>query len=145
MPNVDLNWIAIVVAVIVSFALGSVWYGVLVRDAWQRAMGYTGEFAPPTSEVIRGSLINIVGSLLMAYVLAWLVGAWMSAPTAAGAPPSWFMAGLVVGIFAWLGFIVPTFLSAVAYERKSWTLFGINAAFQLVSTVVMALIIAFWR
>jgi hypothetical protein len=36
-------------------------------------------------------------------------------------------------------------LNGVSFEKKSWKLFSINAAFQLVSLVIIGMILTFWR
>ena len=144
-PDIELNWPAIAVEVVVSFVLGSVWYGVVVRDLWQRAMGFTGSALPTGGEAMRGSVINIVGTILTAYVLARLIGAWRPAAWGGAAEPASDVAiALMVGSLVWAGFAVPILLNGVAFERKRWTVLLINAAFQLVSVLAMALILAFW-
>jgi hypothetical protein len=40
---------------------------------------------------------------------------------------------------------VPVLLNGVSFERKSWKLFSINAAFLFVSFQIIAMILAFWR
>jgi hypothetical protein len=48
-----------------------------------------------------------------------------------------FMDGLTGGFFVWLGFFVPQQFSSVAWERRSWTLFGVNVAYSLISMLVI--------
>nr|MDQ2970707.1 DUF1761 domain-containing protein [Acidobacteriota bacterium] len=43
------------------------------------------------------------------------------------------------------GFQVPVLLNAVAFERKSWKLFFINAAYLFVSLQIIAMILSHWR
>lgn len=143
-PNIDLNWLAIIVAVIASFAIGSLWYGMVFRDMWQRSMGMT--MTPTTNELVRSSAIGLVGTLLMAIALAWLIGGWRAtAWGAAGPDGSKIAAGLVIGLIAWAGFIIPSGLNNVAYERSNWTRFALGAGYQLLSILAMALILALWR
>ena len=40
LPDLDLNWLAILVAAVSAFALGGLWYGVF-KNAWCREMGMT--------------------------------------------------------------------------------------------------------
>jgi hypothetical protein len=145
-PTVELNWLAIGAAVVASFVIGSVWYGVVFRDMWQRAMGFTGDMRPSGAETLRGSIIGIVVSILTAYVLARWIGAWQPAAWGGtGEADSDFNIGILVSLMAWAGFVVPVLATGVAYERKSWALFVLNALFQVISIVVMGLIIAFWK
>jgi len=50
-----------------------------------------------------------------------------------------------VASFTWIGgYYVPVFLISVAYEQRSWKLFGINAGYHLVGLQVIAQILAYW-
>ena len=49
----------------------------------------------------------------------------------------------ILGFFLWLGLIVPTLLSSVLHEKKSWKLFWINAGYRLVGLMPIALIFFF--
>jgi hypothetical protein len=40
---------------------------------------------------------------------------------------------------------VPLLLGAIAWEGKSWTLFGINAAYHFLNLQIIAMILAYWR
>jgi hypothetical protein len=48
-------------------------------------------------------------------------------------------------IFTWLGFYVPGHLSSTVWEQKSWKLFGINSGYNLLSLLVAALILCYWK
>jgi hypothetical protein len=50
---------------------------------------------------------------------------------------------MMAAVFTWLGFFIPVDLSAVAWERKSWTLFFINTGYHLLSLVIMAVILTY--
>ena len=52
---------------------------------------------------------------------------------------------LVGALIPWLGFAVPMLLSGVAWEQRSWKLFGINAGYQLAALLTAAMILAHWR
>ncbi len=143
-PTIGLNWLAIIVAVAASFAVGSVWYGMVFRELWQRSMGMT--MTPTSSELIRSSIIGIVGTILMAIALAWLIGGWRATAWGSAGPDApRVTAGIVIGLIAWAGFIIPSGLNNVAYERSNWTRFALGAGYQLASILVMALILALWR
>jgi hypothetical protein len=53
--------------------------------------------------------------------------------------------GFFAGFFIWIGFVVPILLNGVAFERKSWKVFGIAAGFQFLSLQAMGMILSFWR
>jgi len=64
----------------------------------------------------------------------------------AGQPddPSWVY-GLFGAVFIWLGYVVPVLLNTVAFEKRSWKLFGINAGFHLAALLAMGMILSYWR
>jgi hypothetical protein len=139
-----LNWPAVLVSVVASFAIGSLWYGPLFGKVWANAMGF-GDMKPTGAEIAKGSLLNLLGTLLMAFVLAHDVAAWRPSTWKAGADNPAHLYGFFAGFFVWLGFVVPILLNGVAFERKSWKVFGIAAGFQFLSLQTMGMILAFWR
>ena len=48
----------------------------------------------------------------------------------------------MAAVFTWLGFFLPVDLGTVAWEKKSWKLFGINTGYHFVSLLVVARILA---
>ncbi|MDQ2870251.1 MAG: DUF1761 domain-containing protein [Acidobacteriota bacterium] len=144
-PIIHLNWLAILVAVVASFIVGGLWYGPLFGKPWKKEMGVPDDAKPSGAEMGKALGLNVLGTLLTAYVLAhevqgWRPSSWNAGPDAPAATYGFFAA-----FFAWLGFVVPVLLNGVAFERKSWKLFGINASFQLVSLVIIGMILTYWR
>ncbi|MGB2867737.1 MAG: DUF1761 domain-containing protein [Bacteroidota bacterium] len=45
--------------------------------------------------------------------------------------------------FTWLGFFVPVDLGVVAWEQKSWKLFGINSAYHFLSLLIVSAIVSY--
>jgi hypothetical protein len=144
-PQIHLNWLAVVTSVVASFAIGSLWYGPLFGKIWARAMGFGEDMKPTGAEIARGSLINLVGTFLMAYVLAHDVSVWRPSTWNAGADRAAHVYGFFAGLFVWLGFVVPILLNGIAFERRSWKVFAIGAGFQFLSLQAMGLILSLWR
>jgi hypothetical protein len=144
-PQIHLNWLAIVVSVVVGFLVGGLWYGPLFGKAWKKEMGVPLDAKPTGSEMGKSLSLNVVGTFLIAFVLAHDVLGWRPSAWNAGAdaPPAVY--GFFAAFFAWLGFMVPVLLNGVAFERKSWRLFFINAAHQFVSLQIIGMILTFWR
>ena len=144
-PEIHLNWLAVLVSVVASFAIGSLWYGPLFGKIWANAMGFGDAMKPTGAEIAKGSLLNLLGTFLMAYVLAHDVAVWRPSTWKAGEDSAAHLYGFFAGFFVWLGFIVPVLLNGVAFERKSWKVFGIGAGFQFLSLQAMGMILSFWR
>jgi hypothetical protein len=143
-PEIHLNWLAVITSVVASFALGSLWYGPLFSKVWANAMGF-GDMKPSGAEIARGSILNLVGTFFMAYVLAHDVLVWRPSTWKAGVDSAPHVYGFFAGLFIWIGFVVPILLNGVAFERKSWKVFGIAAGFQFLSLQLMGMILSFWR
>lgn len=129
MEFLAVSWIAVIVAAIVKFAIGSVWYmPPVLGKQWQAAANIT----PDASVMPRAIAIQLVGDLIMAFVLAQFI---------AHAAAYGLVAGAFVGAVAWLGFVATIMLGAMTFENRPMSLFWINAGYQLIGLVVMGAII----
>jgi len=128
------NWWAIIIAAVVKFLIGSAWYAppVLGRQ-WQQLSGISQEQV--TSGLAPAIVVQIIGDLIMAYILALFIAMY-------GAQD--LFTGALVGGMAWLGFIATIMVGSIFYERKPPMLIVINAGYQLIGLVVMGAIIGLW-
>ena len=89
----------------------------------------------------------MAGAFLTVYVLANSEEIWRPFSTwglgTTDGPNA--MYGVMCAGFVWLGFYVPQLLAGVAWENKSWKLFSINAAGNLVTLLAQGLILATLR
>jgi len=142
-PNIQLNMTAILIAVVANFIFGALWYMPLFGKAWAREMkiDMTGP-KPPSSVMIKGMVIMIIGNFLMAYVFAHNIAVWNPvtwAQPAAGHSP--MQLAIPAAIFTWLGFFVPQDLGRIAWENGTWKLFFINTTYHLLSLFIAAMIL----
>lgn len=141
MEEIKINFLAVLLAMVVNFIFGFIWYTPLFGKIWGRQMGYDGSEKPKVSEMLKGMVFMIIGSFLLAWVLANNMAAWSFVPGIQTLSP--FSSALMASVFTWLGFYFPVDLGAIAWERKSWTLFFINTGYHLFSLVLTALILAY--
>ena len=144
MPEIQINLTAVIVAVVANFIFGFVWFTFLFRNAWAREMGFDVNEQPERSAMIKGMILNLIGNFLLAWVLAHNIAVWD--PQSWGLPPSDLSPIASAGMaafFTWLGFYVPIFLGTVAWEKRSWKLFGINSSYHLLALLIVANIITF--
>lgn len=141
-PNIHLNFVAILIAVVANFFLGFIWYTPLFGKVWAKELGFDTSQKPPKGALMRGMIFNVIGNFLLAFVFYHNIAVWIpetwGLPTAGGSPSSY---ALTAAVFTWLGFYVPVDLNSVAWEMKSWKLFFINTGYHLVSLIVVALIL----
>jgi uncharacterized protein DUF1761 len=130
--DVDLNWIAIIVAAIVPMVLGALWYGPLFAEPWLHAVGRTRE---ELTGAQLGYVISAISALVMSYALARIVR-W------ADVDDLWN--GALVGVLAWLGFVATVLAGTTYYSGRPRALFFINAGYWLVAMVIVGAIHGAW-
>jgi len=142
MPIIEINYLAVIIAVVATFFLGFIWYGKLFGKPWALEMGYDINEKPAAGAMAKGMILNIIGSFFIAYVLAHDIAAWN--PVTWGLEPSGASPATMAGMaafFTWLGFFLPVDLNAVAWEKRSWKFFGINTSYHFLTLLIAAMII----
>lgn len=140
--EMNINMVAILLAVVANFFLGFIWYTPLFGKAWAREMGFDTTIKPTGGEIAKGMFFMVIGNFFLAYVFAHNIAAWSYVPgTKAMSPLENIMSST---IFTWLGFYLPVDLSAVAWEKKSWKLFAINTGYHFMMLLVAALILFYF-
>lgn len=129
----DLNWLAIVIAAVVFFGMGAVWYQPKVMGRrWMKAAGVNPSDTSPNPWIFVGTL---VAYLLMAMVLAML---------SRGIGASSFGDGLVLGLFTGVVFVAAQAWVNAAYEGRSLNLVLVNGGIGVIGHVIMAVIVTLW-
>ena len=141
MEELGINMTAIIVATIANFILGFLWYTPLFGKAWAKEMGFNRDVKPPKGALAKGMIFMVIGNFLMAYVLAHNNAAWSFVPGMD--KMSTFGKAMNAAVFTWLGFYFPVDLGSVAWENKSWKLFGINTGYHFAMVLVAALILMY--
>ena len=143
MPDISINFWAILIAVVANFIFGFLWYTPLFGKAWAKEMGFDTSKKPSAAELGKGMTFMVIGNFFLAWVLAHNMAVWN--PVTWGLPPSGMspaMNATMAAIFTWLGFYLPVDIGTVAWEGKSWKLFGINTSYHLIMVFIAAMIIA---
>lgn len=136
MPEVTVNYVAVIVAAIANMVLGVVWYGPLFGKLWMKEAGKTKkDLDAAKKDMPKLYAVAFVGAVVTAYVLAIFVS-WAQISTIALA--------IILGFLVWLGFILTISLQSLLWEGKSQKLFLLNNGYNFVSLIVMASIIAAW-
>lgn len=134
MQEFPINWWAVLVAAIVKFAIGGLWYSDMAfAPRWRTLTGCSeGEAKAGIGKALA---IDFVAGLVMASVLVHAVH-YAGAVTLG--------TGAAVGFFNWLGFIGATTLAATFYEKKPLQLWAINNGYLLLILLTMGAILAVW-
>lgn len=137
--ELNINFIAILVAVVANFILGFIWYTPLFGKAWAKEMGFDTSIKPTGGEMAKGMIFMIIGNFFLAYVLAHDIAAWSFVPGMEEMSPT--VSIMNSAIFTWLGFYLPVDIGIVTWEKKSWKLFFINTGYHFVMLLVASLIL----
>ncbi|MBI3971331.1 MAG: DUF1761 domain-containing protein [Chloroflexi bacterium] len=132
----DVNWLAVVVAAVVAFAIGGVWYTVLGKQ-WMTAVGKTREELQgnSTAGYIGGAIAALVSAIILALIIVNLD------PDRKGSA----LNGAVAGILSAVGFGATVMLADVLFTGRRLTLWLINTGHQLVALAASGAILAAWR
>ncbi len=141
--ELNLNIAAILVAVVVNFVIGFIWYTPLFGKVWGREMGYDPNMKPDSKVMVKGMIFMVIGNFFFAWVLAHNIAAWQFVPGIPEMGP--VNNALTTAFFTWLGFYLPGHLGATVWEQKSWKLFFIDTGYALVSLLVVSFIITCWK
>jgi len=140
--ELKINIAAILVAVVVNFVLGFIWYTPLFGKIWGKEMGHYPNVKPDNKEMIKGMLFMVIGNFLFAWVFAHNIAAWGFVPEVKGMGT---ISNIISSsVFTFLGFYFPGLLGSTVWQRKSWTLVAIDGGYNLVSLLVVATILSYW-
>lgn len=144
-PEINLNYLAILAAVASNIVLGFLWYGPLFGRAWMKEVGMDPARKPEPRVFARAMVLMVIGALLTAFVLAVSIEVWRPSSWNAGPDAPNAIYGFFTAFFVWVGFYVPLLAGSVAWENRSWKLFGINAGYYFAALLAAGMILAFWR
>jgi len=136
MTFAGVNYLAIVIAAVVAWLAGAVWYMTLSKF-WLAALGMTPEKVQAARNRPGAHLPFIyafVAELVMAWVLAGVLGHL-------GAGQVTLRNGIISGAFCWLGFVITTIVVNNSFAMRDWRLLGIDGGHWLVVLVLMGAII----
>lgn len=131
MPNV--HWIAIVLAPLLGFVLGGLWYGPLFGKAWMRASGVSEEQARAGNNPKKFALVYVL-NLIASFSLAMFIG-----------PHADWRFGLMAGALTGLTFISVALGVTYLFESRPLRLWLINGAYQTLMFAGMGLILGAWH
>lgn len=139
MPQAQINYLAVLVAAVATFAIGALWYSPLVLGkAWMEAHRYSPEeLERMRKTAARAYFLSLLCYLLMALVFSVLVSL-TGASTA--------LSGLWLGFLIWLGFVATTGLTGHLFgPERPIAVWLIDAGYQLVYLLLMGVLLALWR
>jgi Protein of unknown function (DUF1761) len=145
-PDIQINFLSLLASTVAGFFLSYVWYTPLFGKVWAKEMGFDASETQPTGALVRSLLLTVLSVFLISMVLANNIAAWT--------PSTWGITGANLGKvsqalqaagFTWLGFFVSNLLLGVAWEKRSWKLFAIDAGYYLSLLLCISFITVYMR
>ncbi len=135
MGNVEVNYVAVILAALSSFAVGMVWYAKpLFGSQWMKMVGMTDEKSK--KGMAKAMAMSLVASLLAAYVLAHVT--FLSHQFFGN---SFLQDALSTAFWVGIGLQASVIVVHDSFEQRRKKLSLINIGNQLATVLVMGLII----
>lgn len=134
--SVEVNYLAVFLAMLSSMVIGSVWYARSVFGETWIKLAKVDMSKGKQANVWKPIALTAIVSLVTAYVLAHVT---FQSHQYFG--DSFFSAALQTAFWAWLGFTAARFVTHDAFEGRPAKLTVLNCAHELVTIVTMGIII----
>jgi hypothetical protein len=134
MPSTDINYLAVLVAAIVSWGFGALWYSpAMFSKQWLKLTGKKEKDLKNGSK--SGYIIAFIGFLLVAYVLAHIIDY---------AGSTNFVTGMETGLWMWLGFVATTTAINYSFGQRPRDLWVIDAGYFFFCFLISGGLLAIW-
>lgn len=133
--EVQINWIAVFLAMVSSMVVGSIWYAKpILGEKWQKLVKLDDK--KMQKGAVKAMGITVVVSLITAFVLAHVTYLSYSF-----FDTSFMSAALTTAFWVWLGFTASRMITHDAFEQRDTKLTMMNITHELVTLLVMGLVI----
>ena len=136
----NISILAIIVATVVQFIIGAVWYTPLFGKLWGKIHGFD-HLTPEEQKKLQKGMAPLLVTQLIMTLITTVVLAFLKT----GLPPYWSVYGLA--FFSWLGFVLPTQVAAVIFghTEPKWFLkkIAVMAGGSLVCLLAAAYVLSF--
>ena len=136
MPVVRHNPVAILVATLIYFFLGAVWFTTFMNP-WLAGIGRTmAELKASGAPPWLGYVVALLMTAILAIALSWIIQA--TGPQSA-------TRGATIAATLWFGFVFTTWATEYAFEARGLTILAINTGYPLVGMLLMGLVVGAWK
>ena len=137
--NVEINWLAVAVATVLSLVLARSWYRDRVfGSSWRKMTGITPKDSQKAG--FRPMAITLVANIITVVVMAVILSMY-----ADYSGDKSIVSALVIGFIAWLAFSATTLATHNAFEQKQDKLTSINNGYQLALFLLISAVIGLVR
>ena len=132
----DINYLAIVAAIVLNMVLGALWYSVLFVKPWMKLNNLTAEMIKEQGSPIKQYVVAVIASVVIAFAIAIVAEAAGVANAAEGA---------LLGAIMSVGLVATAFGTSYMFESKALKHFLINAGYPVVAAVLIGTLIGGWQ
>ena len=133
-----LNYPAVIIAAIVSFVFGGIWYNALSKQ-WMAAVGIAPDRAPRDRGGLGLYVLTFAAQLIMAWMLAGVL-----VHLERGGIPLTARNGAIAAAFLWFGFVITTMVVNYAFHGAKHALTLIDGVHWLCVLLLQGLVIGWW-
>lgn len=131
-----INIWAAVAGSLISFIVSFIWYTIVFRAPYIEGLGKTAEQMAKGPSMLVASVLQLIGYLVTAFVLAWLMQRTGLQSVSQG---------LLLALVVWVGFVAAVLGPLYAFEAFSLNFFFITAGNVLVTFLILGAILGGWR
>jgi uncharacterized protein DUF1761 len=135
----DINLLAVVVAGLVTFFLGGLWYMPLFGKLWVRLQGYSEEKIKEMQAKMQPAVF--FGGMIVCY----LVCAFVTGVLVVNLNLTQAADGAILGTLLWLGYAAAIGFTGHLASQRHIGVFLIDTSFQLVFLIGMGILLSMWR
>jgi len=129
-----INWLSVIVAALVAFAIGGFWYSpMLFGDVWAKELDLSDQ------DIKNANMPLIYG---LAFVLSLIGASFLDVFIGRKAT---LFSGLITGLIVAVAWVSTSFGINYLFSRKSFKLFLIDAGYFLVFFPVIGAILGLWK
>ena len=125
------SYMAVLIATVIQWILGVLWYGYVFKTRWMALVGVAAGEKPENAWF--GMATAFVANLILSFVLGHIV-IWSGSKT--------FPNGVWLGALCWLGFMAPPLFTQHIFEKRPAKLFAINASYWLLAMMIAGGVLA---
>jgi hypothetical protein len=131
-----INWLAVLVAGIAYFLLGAIWYSFLFKNAWIRLSGVNMNDPNLKKGVGQTMFLSFILMLIASAGLAILLVYFQ---------PHTLELGIKLGLLVGVCFSATAVSISYLYEKRPLGIYFINGGYNVVGTILAAIVLCLWQ
>lgn len=138
----NLNYWPILIAAIVAFVFGAVWYGTLSRQ-WMAARGVSAADLAKAKAEMSAAPVLYLTTFVALLIMAWMLAGVLHHLSRGGMMVS-LRSGMISGFFLWFGFVITTMTVNHAFQGIKRSLTLIDGGHWLGVLLIQGAILGWW-